>query len=183
MRRDGVYTWHRAELSEAHALAAIGDGSMRVTTPSGDVLDFAYERHQEHSSDDWTWVGRLEHEGAAGGVVLTFGDNAAFGTISQPGREPLRLTTRDGASWLIETDAVRLAAMHDRATRPGERGSLLPTSSVSKRAAHGAAGPTPASAISIGATTTSFGPVMDLALGYTPGFAAMYGGARRRSRA
>lgn len=175
VRRDGAYTWHRADLSEAHALAAIVDGSMRVTTPSGETLDFAYERHEEHASGDWTWVGRLEHGTAADEVVLTFGDRAAFGTISQPGREPLRLTIRDGASWLIETDATRVAEIRNRATQPKGPDYLVPPANAFDRSG-GSVGPTMASAPSMQAATTTSSPVIDLVLGYTPGFAAAYGG-------
>jgi hypothetical protein len=176
-RRDGAYTWHRADLSEAHALAAIADGSLRITTPAGETLDFVYERHEEHPSGDWTWVGRLERGSAADEVVLTFGDRAAFGTIAQPGKEPLRLTVRDGAAWLIETDASRVADIRNRATQPKGPDYLVPPSGVSSREADtSASGPAMASAPSTAAATSSSGPVIDLVLGYTPGFATMYGG-------
>lgn len=46
VRKDGAYTWHRANLSEQHALRAIG-GVMSVTTPTGRTLLFQYERHVE----------------------------------------------------------------------------------------------------------------------------------------
>ena len=59
VRRDGAYTWHRTGLSEAYALRAIADGHLRVTTPSGQLLDFKYDRHIEHPSGDWTWIGHL----------------------------------------------------------------------------------------------------------------------------
>jgi hypothetical protein len=177
IRRDGAYTWHRADLSEAHALAAIADGSLRLTTPTGETLDFAYERHEEHPSGDWTWVGRLERGAAADEIVLTFGDKAAFGTIAQPGGEPLRLTIRDGAAWLIETDPARVADIRNRATQPEGPDYLVPPSSASSREADTAAsGPSTASAPSTAAATSSSAPVIDLVLGYTPGFAAMYGG-------
>lgn len=177
VRRDGAYTWHRADLSEAHALAAIADGSLRLTTPTGETLDFAYERHEEHPSGDWTWVGRLERGAAADEIVLTFGDKAAFGTIAQPGREPLRLTIRDGAAWLIETDPARVADIRNRATQPEGPDYLVPPSSASSREANASAsGPATASAASTAAATSSSAPVIDLVLGYTPGFAAMYGG-------
>ncbi|WP_229792503.1 reprolysin-like metallopeptidase [Cognatilysobacter bugurensis] len=174
-RRDGAYTWHRADLSEAHALAAIADGSLRITTPSGQPLDFVYERHVEHPSGDWTWVGRLAGGSAADEVVLTFGDKAAFGSISQPGGEALRLTIRDGAAWLVETDPTRVADIHNRATQPDGLDYLVPPASAASREA-AEVSPTMASAPTAAAATASSGPVIDLVLGYTPGFAAMYGG-------
>src|SRR5262245_8785730 len=44
VRQDGAYRWHRAELSEAHALRAMADGHLRVATPDGEVLDIRYDR-------------------------------------------------------------------------------------------------------------------------------------------
>ena len=104
VRHDGAYTWHRADISESHALRAIVDGSMRITTPSGEALDFKYERHIEHPSGDWTWVGRIERGAESEEAIVTFGERAAFGSIAQPGKAPLKLTIRDGVAWLVETD-------------------------------------------------------------------------------
>src|SRR5690606_835055 len=58
-RATGAYTWHRAGISEAHAINAIASGHMRLTTPDGRLLDIVYDRHIEHPSGDWTWIGHL----------------------------------------------------------------------------------------------------------------------------
>lgn len=177
VRRDGAYTWHRASLSEQHALQAIVDGRLTVTAPSGETLDFRYKRHVEHPSGDWTWVGELE--GAAQGeeTILTFGEKAAFGTIAQPGKEPLRLTVRDGVSWLVETDRKALAATNNAATRPRGPDFFIPPK-LAKRQSASASVPSVGSGAgsSTAAAAAAAANTVDLVLGYTTGFAASLGG-------
>ena len=178
-RRDGAYTWHRADLSEAHTIAAIVSGRLRLTTPSGESLQFRYQRHVEHSSGDWTWVGELE--GAAEGeqAILTFGEKAVFGNIAQPGKEPLRLTMRGGVSWLVETDPKALAAI--ASARPRRPDFLIPpklrprpsNSASVERDVSSTAVPTAASTAT---ATAAAANTIDLVLGYTTGFAAGLGG-------
>ena len=116
-RRTGAYTWHRAAISEAHALAAIATGQLRLTTPDGRLLDLRYDRHVQHPSGDWTWIGHLAgHEGVQ--TVLTIGADAVFGSIGQDIGLPLRMTMRDGVTWLVETDAAMVAQIDNAATRP-----------------------------------------------------------------
>lgn len=177
VRLDGAYTWHRADVSEAHALRAIGTGRLQLTTPAGEHLDFRYERHVQHPNGDWTWVGSIVGD-AAQEAVITFGDKAAFGTIGQPGREPLRLTIEHGVSWLIETDPRKIAGLNNVGTRPTEPDFLIAPDLAGRVArrkeasgAVTAAGSSTASAAGATAATT-----IDLALGYTPGFVSYYGG-------
>jgi hypothetical protein len=172
VRRQGAYTWHRADLSVAYALRAIRDGHLQVTTPGGQALDFKYDRLVEHASGDWTWIGhRAGHELEQ--AVLTFGANAAFGSIAQPDKHPLRLTVRDGVSWLVETDPTRLADVIGKMTSKPD--FLL--ASKPRRSAIVAQG---AAAMPSGATTQAAtvagNPQIDVVLGYTPGFAAANGG-------
>jgi hypothetical protein len=184
VRQDGAYTWHRADLSEEHALRAIADGHLRVTTPEGEILDFQYDRHVEHPSGDWTWIGhRSGHESEQ--TILTFGDKAAFGSIAQSGKPPLRLTVRDDVSWLVETDPTKIAAIVNAATRPQRPDyhivskSELPGkhSSGPRAAADGVMTNPVAYDVSASATTTAATSTVDLIIGYTTGFATAYGGA------
>ena len=174
-RRDGAYTWHRADISEQHALRAIVDGTLNVTAPSGDVLRFAYERHVEHPSGDWTWFGRLERGDASDEAIITFGERAVFGSIAQPGREPLKLTIRDGAAWIVETDRAALRNIVNAATRPRGPDYLVPPDLAPRKSGDGrtmaSAAPVMASSTPPAGTT-----VIDLVLGYTSGFAAGLGG-------
>jgi hypothetical protein len=172
VRRQGAYTWHRADLSEAYALRAIRDGHLQVTTPGGQALDFKYDRHVEHASGDWTWIGhRVGHELEQ--AVLTFGATAAFGSIAQPDKHPLRLTVRDGVSWLVETDTAKLADVIGKMTRKPDF-LLASRPRRSGLAAQGAAA-MPSAATTQAATVTG-NPLVDVVLGYTPGFAADNGG-------
>jgi hypothetical protein len=172
VRRDGAYTWHRTGLSEAYALRAIADGHLRVTTPSGQLLDFKYDRHIEHPSGDWTWIGHLPGHAELQSIV-TFGAHAAFGSIAQPDKLPLRLTMRDGASWLVETDGAKVAGIINAATRPQRPDFFIPPSS--HRGATGTA-PAMASAQATAAAGTATANTVDLVIGYTQGFAAANGG-------
>ncbi len=176
-RVDGAYTWHRAELSEEHAFRSLQTGSLRITSPSGRPLEFEYSRHVEHPSGDWTWIGRLKGGQEADEAVITFGERAAFGSISEPGGLPLRLTTHAGVAWLVETDSRKIADIRNEATQPSGPDYLLPPdraatlASGSAGASPSAAVPAPSAAVSAAAATT-----VDVVIGYTNGFAAAQGG-------
>ncbi len=171
VRRQGAYTWHRTDLSEAYALRAIRDGHLQLTTPDGQALDFKYDRHVEHASGDWTWIGHIAgHELEQ--AVLTFGANAAFGSIAQRDKHPLRLTVRDGVSWLVETDPAKLAGVIGKMTSKPD----FMLASKPRRSGIFAQG---AAAMPSGATmqaAVAGPPLVDVVLGYTPGFAAANGG-------
>ena len=172
VRQRGAYTWHRADLSEAYALRAIRDGHLQVTTPDGQALDFTYDRHVEHASGDWTWIGhRAGH--ALEQAVLTFGANAAFGSIAQPDKHPLRLTVRNGVSWLVETNTAKLADVVDKmASKPD---FLLASKPARSGVGAQSAAAMPGGVTAQSATATG-NPLVDVVLGYTPGFAAANGG-------
>ena len=177
VKRDGAYTWHQASLSEEHALRSVG-GVMHVTTPSGERLQFQYERHVEHPSGDWSWIGRAQGGEASDEVVLTFGEKAAFGSISQPGKAPLKLMMSGGVSWLIETDRSQIAGIDNPATRPRNPDFLVPPkiraeSGASSESSTVVAATAAATAESVQAAATI---TVDVLLGYTGGFAAAQGG-------
>ena len=178
LRQDGAYTWHRTELSEVHALHAIGNGHLRVTTPSGQMLDFQYDDHVEHPSGDWTWVGHIAgHPDQQ--TILTFGQHAAFGSIAQPGKLPLRLTVRNGVSWLVETDPRKVAGIVNAATRPQHPDFFVPPkAAATSTSTHTATAPavTMASAPGVASAPTSATTAVDLVLGYTSAFASDNGG-------
>lgn len=167
---DGAYTWHRAALSERHALAAIASGRLRVTTPSGQTLSFRYQRHVEHDSGDWTWIGRIDGEDGKQ-AILTFGDHAVFGVIDQPGKPALKLTMRDGAAWLVETDPVRLALSGQEASVHAD------DFKIPQAAAQAYQDPQTAAALP-GAVVAADGGIvtLDVLIGYSNGFAAGLGG-------
>ena len=176
--QDGAYTWYPARLSEAHALHAITDGHLRVVAPDGTLLDYQYDRHVEHPSGDWTWIGHIAgRQGEQ--AIITFGARAAFGTLPQPGALPLRLTVRDGTSWMVETDGRKVAGIVNAATRPKNPDSILvprpaALTGTPRPAAEQPLVGSPAGATTASATTGT--TIVDVVLGYTPGFAADHGG-------
>lgn len=178
--REGAYTWHRAELSEQHALDAIVNGMLRVTAPDGRVLGFRYDRSVRHEeSGDWTWIGRLPgQEGVQ--AILTFGAGAVYGSIGQPGARPLRLTMRGGASWLVETDPTQLAGLASRAANPVSPDYRIVSPAVMQRLRElrpAAGAVKPAGLVPTVADANVAAPTtVDLVIGYTQGFAAAQGG-------
>lgn len=171
VRKHGAYTWYRADISEAHALDAIG-GTLRVIAPNGTPLAFRYDRHVEHASGDWTWIGHIAGRPELQ-AVLTFGANAAFGEIAQPDARPLRLTIQDGASWLMATDARVLAGQINAYTRPQASDALVVPREMLRRGRSGSAQALAASQLAVGTGTGT----VDLVLGYTPGMVQMLGSA------
>lgn len=187
VRQQGAYTWHRADVSEAHALRAIVDGVLRFTTPDGRQLAFQYERHVEHASGDWTWVGRLLDAPIGRQAILTFGPEAVFGSIGQPSDQPLRLAMRDGASWLVETDAKLQAGAEGRVLRYEQPDFLIPPDLAAVQdtqaagtdgigSSHSGTGTGGSPSTSTANATTSSATVVDILVGYTPGFATAQGG-------
>lgn len=176
-RQDGAYTWHRAELSEAHAFRSLQTGSLRITSPSGQPLEFEYYRHVEHPSGDWTWVGRLKGGKPSDEAVITFGERAAFGSIAEPGKPALRLISLRGTAWMVETDPTIIATLDNEATRPTTPDYLLPPDPVAAVASMPDAPLSANSAPSYSnAASTAAATTVDVVVGYTSGYAAELGG-------
>ncbi len=174
IRQQGPYTWHGVDLSEAHALHAIASGHLRLRTPAGAILDFRYRRHVEHRNGDWTWIGTLEGDGPGRQAILTFGDRAAYGVIDQPVGDPLRLTMRDGAAWMVATDARLLGEQGEAGTRARDSDALIPPKLFAVAGSGRQRPPAPVALMS--ASAASGGATIDLVIGYTAGFAAAQGG-------
>jgi peptidyl-Asp metalloendopeptidase len=168
VRRSGAYTSHPVEISEAHALNAIAAGGLRLTTPDGKPVNVTYDRIEEHPDGNWTWVGQSESGDHA---VLTFGESSVFGEIFTDG-QALRVTTRNGSAWVVETDHASLAGRH-----PGQHGDgpefLIPPRSDEPGMEMAGAKAMAAAGSSV--ETKNSGAVIDLALGYTGGFVTAYG--------
>jgi hypothetical protein len=172
---DGAYTWHRAGLSERHAMNAMADGHLRLTTPAGKPLDISYDRHVEHDSGDWTWIGHIAGHPEQQ-TVLTFGAHAAFGSIGQPDGPPLRLTVRNGSSWVVETDPGKIALIDNAATRPRKSDYRIPPKLPGKAGNAAAGAMHAASAPATSAATAASTSTVDLVIGYTSGFSTANNG-------
>lgn len=170
--REGAYTWHRADLSEAHAIASIVGGHLSLTAPSGEKLDFRYERHVEHASGDWTWLGRVDRSGTIQQAIITFGEHAVFGAIDQDGKPSLKLTMRDGKAWLVETDPLKLALVEQRFGADHQDDFLIPNAAIGASAAGDSSRPVAAADIA----ATKAATTVDVLVGYSNGYAAGLGG-------
>lgn len=159
-------TRHPVAISEAHAMRALVTGQMVVTAPDGHPIRLRYDRHIEHRNGNWTWVGRDERGAQS---IITFGEKAVFGIIPVDARRQLRLTTLAGRSWLVEIDPrkVTAPASEDPDFLVPPELAAAATSDASSQAG---------SQTRTAAATEAAGPTVDLALGYTVGFAAKYGG-------
>ncbi|MFO1473581.1 MAG: hypothetical protein U1F20_03240 [Lysobacterales bacterium] len=112
-------------------------------------------------------------------AILTFGAGAVYGSIGQPDARPLRLTTRGGAGWLVETDPSQLAGLASHAANPVSPDYLNVASAALQRlrmaqSAAGGAKPAGLAPTSAAATTSDY-PTVDLVIGYTQGFVTAQG--------
>lgn len=171
-RQTGAYTWHAADLSEAHAFRAMASGEMTFESPDGTPIKLAYQRHIEHPDGNWSWVGAAADGQTA---VITFGEDAAFGTIPQ-GNDlpPLRLTLSDGRAWVVSADKDLLGEIRNEATHPSAPDYLVPPKRVLETAAASSGGMTAAAAPAAQAAPSGK-TVIDVLVGYTNGFAASPG--------
>ena len=165
VRAEYASTWYRADISEEHALRAVVTGEMTVAAPDGQSIQLRYQRHLEHPNGNWTWIGRDEHGEEA---IVTFGAKAVFGSIPRHGGEELRLATTDGQTWVVETDASK--QHHPDTKRPDY---VLPPELVQSFVADQ---PVIASAAMEALTPSAGATIVDLAVGYTTGFASELGG-------
>lgn len=178
VKRGGA-TWHPVRLSEEHALRAIATGTLSVETPEGRPLRIRYQRHIEHPNGNWTWIGRPDGAMPGRETVLTFGEKAVFGSIAYDDAEPLKLMMGGGRTWLVQTDRVQ-----DTGTREAlspEPDFLIPNgtrpiSGVRLAAAAGKALSRTLAGMRAESAHAAGRATVDIALGYTGGFALSLGG-------
>jgi peptidyl-Asp metalloendopeptidase len=164
--RRGASVWYPVRLSEEHAIRAIAQGGMVIEGPDGGAIRVGYARHIEHDDGNWTWIGG-ESGDAAARTVITFGEKAVFGSITQRDHEPLQLTTVDGRTWLVEADGSNLQ-------EPLEDADFIKTIGVPTEGVAGASAMA-SEAVSVQPSAVSPATV-DLLVGYTAGFADRLGG-------
>jgi hypothetical protein len=165
VRRESASTWYRADVSEAHAMRAIITGEMNLTTPDGQPVRLRYQRHIEHPNGNWTWIGR---DANGQDAVLTFGEKAVFGALPDEDGQELALTTIGGRTWIVKTDPSR--QLHPDTSEPD---FIVPPKLASAMSAEAQPASEPAIAAAASATAV---PTVDVAIGYTPGLAAEFGG-------
>lgn len=174
--RRTAYTWHPASLSEAHALGAIASGTLELQAPDGTPIRLRYARHVEHDDGNWTWIGRPDGAQPGTEAIITFGDKAVFGSVPNPkGGPPLRITTSNGRTWVMETDAraLRRLVAEGRASKDDDVRSIPALAGARDRVVQQAA-LAPQQLTAAGAVPES--ATVDVAIGYTNTFASRLGG-------
>jgi peptidyl-Asp metalloendopeptidase len=170
--RKGASTWHPVQISEEQAMRAMVQGGLDFDTPDGERIHLNYERHVEHPSGNWTWIGSASETGRK--AVITFGEKAIFGSVTRSDGMSLQLTTSMDRAWLVETDARLLG---DRRGEDLAEADFLIAPVAQHRRAQGARAdsvfaPRTAAATAIAAAGTT----IDVVVGYTNGYAARLGG-------
>lgn len=160
------------EISEAHAFRAIQKKELVLTTPDGERIPVAYSRHEDHGDGNWTWVGRTA-EGAS--AVLTFGQDAVFGSIKRADGSELRITTQHRKTYAV---LVRPGQLRGVETSTGSDVLVVPEASMKKAAARTTAAQhqTSASGTTAAAAAAAANEI-DVLLGYSTGLAARIGSA------
>jgi hypothetical protein len=176
-KKEGAYTWYPVAISEAHAFQGVASGEMTVPTPDGGQVKVRYERHAEEIDGNWTWIGRVVGGDPLQEAIITFGEKAVFGSIPMgKGKLPLSLQTRRGQVFAVEADPSLVASANT-----GHVDILVPEASHLRAMAgatvsQSAAVSQSAVAVAQGAPQTPANTI-DVAIGYTPEFAADNGGA------
>ncbi|WP_448229657.1 reprolysin-like metallopeptidase [Pseudoxanthomonas mexicana] len=176
-KQEGAYTWFPTAISEAHAFKAVATGEMTVPSPDGSQVKLRYERHAEEIDGNWTWIGRVVGGDPMQEAIITFGDKAVFGSIPQANGKPaLSLQTRNGTVFAVQTDPSKVVS----ATK-GHEDVMIPEaatlrSSMSAAVSQSAQFSQGATAVAQAAPPSAANTI-DVAIGYTPEFAAANGGA------
>jgi hypothetical protein len=176
-KQEGAYTWFPTAISEAHAYKGIATGEMTVPSPDGSQVKLRYERHVEEIDGNWTWIGRVVGGDPMQEAIITFGENAVFGSIPQANGKPaLSLQTRNGSVFAVQTDPSKVVS----ATK-GHVDMMIPEaaalrSSMGAAVSQSAQVTQGATAVVQGAPPTAANTI-DVAVGYTADFATANGGA------
>ena len=172
-KQEGAYTWYPIAISEEHALRAVATGEMVVPSPDGSQVKLRYERHVEHADGNWTWIGRVVGGDQMQEAILTFGERAVYGSIPQAAGAPaLSLQTRAGQLWAIVTDPSKVVSANKGKNDVMVAPALALRASLASAAAKAQV---TQNAVAAGAPATSANTI-DVAIGYTQGFATAQGG-------
>ncbi|HEY5972161.1 MAG TPA: FG-GAP-like repeat-containing protein [Pseudoxanthomonas sp.] len=174
---EGAYTYRPIRLSEEHAMRAVVTGMMTVPTPDGGEMKLRYERHEEFPDGNWSWVGRVVGGNAAQEAIITFGEQAVFGTIPQTAGAALRITTKNGMAYLMEADPSRLHKVQGKGAdiRVRQSHDLRAEAAADAQVGAMVAAAKTQVAQSSPASYFSASKTIDLVVGYTNGFATEWG--------
>lgn len=165
-------------MSEAHAVAATLSGELTLEAPDGTPLRVRYARHEEYPDGNWSWIGRVEGGDPGREAIITFGEQAVFGSIPQADGSTLRLTTQAGQVYAMTIDprnfkTTRRKGGPDAMAAPA---ALDPFAASATSLAASATATTASQAKVTAGATASATNTIDVVLGYTNGYAAGLGG-------
>lgn len=167
----GAYTYYPISLSEAHAYNALSGGELVIGMPDGERIRLRKERHEEYPDGNWTLVAG---DRAGGRSLLTFGQDAVFGSITRADGSAIRVTTLHRQVYLVAVDPAQLA--HTENTRgPGRDDMLLPPPRTAAAGASLAASSLPAAAQAAADAGIASVNDVDVLLGFTNGLMARIG--------
>ncbi|MEP6906591.1 MAG: FG-GAP-like repeat-containing protein [Pseudoxanthomonas sp.] len=167
-KQEGAYTWYPVAISEAHALKAVVTGEMTIPSPDGSQVKLKYERHEEQADGNWTWIGRVVGGDQKQEAILTFGEKAVYGSIPQRSGAPLSLQTRAGALYAVQTDLSKVKNPNTAATD-----MMVPPAMALRAGLMASKAQVSQSAVS--AKASGAASTVDVAIGYTQGFATAQG--------
>lgn len=169
IKREGAYTWYPVAISEAHALKAVVEGVMSIPSPDGSQVKVRYERHVEHPDGNWTWIGRVIGGDQKQEAILTFGEDAVYGSIPQKTGAPLSLQTRGGQLFAVQTDLSKVKNPNSRTDM------MVPPALALRSALLASAQKAQVSQSAVETKAASAANTIDVAIGYTAGFATAQG--------
>lgn len=169
IKREGAYTWYPVAISEAHALKAVVDGVMSIPSADGSQVKVRYERHVEHPDGNWTWIGRVIGGDQKQEAILTFGEDAVYGSIPQKTGAPLSLQTRAGQLYAVQTDLSKVKNPNSRTDM------MVPPALALRSALLASATKAQVSQSAVETKAASAANTVDVAIGYTAGFATAQG--------
>lgn len=159
-------------ISEEHAFAAIHRKELVLDAPDGVRSRIAYASHQDHGDGNWTWVGRDEGGRSA---LLTFGQNAVFGSIQRADGSELRIVTQHRRTFAV---VVRPDQLRGVETSTGSDALVVPD--TVSRASAPPAEAAQTQQVAAGATAVAAAAAaneVDVLLGYSTGLAQRIGSA------
>lgn len=181
----GIRKLYPAKIDEDQAIAAAAEGSgLWVPLPTGGRTHLKFVKFEVYANGDWSWIGEADTAVGKQPVVLTFGKDAVFGSIPMPSGRALHIVRRDGKAWIAQVDpglAAQSAALMASAVRRDD--ALVPPVARLHRGARTrlqssqdtAVPLSTASAQATASATAASGPVVDVMIAYTTGFATGLG--------
>jgi hypothetical protein len=162
-QRRGAETLHPARV-DRRRFEATGRGASIALPSTSNAAQRARFVRSERRGGDYTWIGKVDTALGEQAVVITFGQDATFGTIPQQSGPPLRVESKRGRTWLVEGENRRRMGAGSKSDA-----RIPPASSAGT-----SEGDAPVSAAAT-TTTSSGAPVIDVLVAYTPSMVSRYG--------